>query len=170
MLTAIIIIAIMATLARLAGGGLFASKLPAKLPEILFALPFGYVMVMHTANMYWGLATWLWSYIWMETGHGTAFHMGFKPEIAQGGRKQALSRFIDPVCNALGYPLGGKLYCWLFMGLKGLLIGLPVAPWGLALSFLWPLGYWLGRMIGNRHGAIEWISGAFAGLVIYLSA
>lgn len=166
----IIITAIMAVLSRLSGGGLFASKLPARLPEILFSLPFGYVLVMHTGNMYWGLAAWLWSYIWMETGHGTAFHMGLKPEVAQSGRKQALSAVIDPVCSVLGYPLGGKLYCWLFMGLKGMLIGLPVAPFGFTLAFLWPFGYWLGRIMGNRHGEIEWISGIFSGVIIYLSA
>jgi hypothetical protein len=169
MLAAITLIAIMATLARLAGGGLFADRIHKRLPEILFALPFGYVLVMHTGNMYWGLAAWIWSYLWMETGHGTAFHMGYKPEVART-RKQALSRIIDPICAYLGYPLGGKLYCWLFMGLKGALIGLPAAPAGLLLGLLWPFGYWLGRLLGNRHGAIEWISGGFAGLVIYLSA
>ena len=51
------------------------------------------------------------------------------------------------------------------MGLKGLLIGLPLAPYGLALAVLWPASYYIGRKGWN-----EVLSGASAGLVAGLLA
>lgn len=115
----------------------------------------------------------------METGHGTAYTMGRLPATAQSGRKQTLSWVVDPLCKAVGAPLGGSFYCWLFMGLKGLLIGLPLFPLGLVLAVLWPLAYEIGWFATERSGKIrskmgateigEWITGGFTGLIIAIS-
>lgn len=155
----------MSILARMAGGGIWPNR-PSGLAELLFATPIG--IAYGGASVMGGLAI-AWTYLFMQTGHGTAFAMGRHPEYAQNGRKQFLSRFIDPICMAIRKPLGGMFYCWAFMGLKGLLIGIPVAPYGLFLAVLWPLGYELGYRIENTSKYGELISGAFAGLIVGLS-
>lgn len=127
-----------------------------------------------------------WAYAWMETGHGTAYTMARVPEIANTidpktgkPRKQTLSWVVDPLCKAIGAPLGGVFYSWVFMGLKGLLIGLPLFPLGLALAILWPLAYEIGWQATERSAKIrdkmapteigEYVTGAFTGLIIGLS-
>lgn len=196
----IILVLLMATvcacLGRAAGGGLGAEKLNKKgavdelgrdkggimpfslsmLPEILF----GAVLAVPVAFA-WGFWAWLaaaaWCYLWMETGHGTAYTMGRNPNIAtkidpKTGkvRKQRLSYVVDPICRLLGKPLGGTFYSWLFMGLKGFLIGLPFFPFGLTLAFLWPASYEYGmrlrekRWVKEHNVPAEFLSCAFAGL------
>lgn len=157
----------MAILARASGGGIV--KLPSMLgwlPEATFGLSFGFAVFLYHGTLL-GLLAGAWSYIWMQTGHGTAFSMGERPQDAQSGRKQFLSPVVDWVCAKLRQPLGGAFYCWLFMGLKGLLIGLPVAPAGLLLGILWPLAYFIGRKV-KISALCELLSGACAGLVIWL--
>lgn len=176
----ILLVPLMAVLARAAGGGLFATRLPSFLPEVLFGLFFGVVFhMLHGGGTLAFLVAAAWSYGWMETGHGTAYTMGRQPATAQSGRKQTLSRVIDPLCAAVGAPLGGRFYCWAFMGLKGALIGLPVAPAGLLLAFLWPAAYEAGWALTERFPALrarfaatelgEWLTGASAGLILALA-
>lgn len=162
----------MAVSARAAGGGLFnLNGAWGKLPEFAFALAFGVAAFHLLPSLVLAGASVAWSFAWMESGHGTAFHMGRRPQEAQGARKQFLSPVIDAACKRLGAPLGGRVYCWLFMGLKGALIGLPAFPYGLALAFLWPATYEVGRLLQDwkivKDGAYcEWLSGAAAGAVI----
>lgn len=170
---------LMAVLARASGGGLFATSLPDKLgflPELAFGAVFGLVFHMEHGGLLLPLLAAVWSFLWMETGHGTAFHMGRRPSEALSGRKQTLSVVIDPLCRAVGAPLGGKFYGWAFMGLKGALIGLPVAPAGLLLAVLWPLAYFVGMYLlwepeedNGRGDVAELLSGAFAGLILGLA-
>jgi hypothetical protein len=181
--------------ARLSGGGFFAPILNKKgeidpntgkdkggkspfnltwLPEVTFAAMFAvgnYVVF----EIWWlALLSLVWSYLWMQTGHGTAYHMGFYPEEAlkidpkTGKRRvQTLSPVIDPLCKAIGAPLGGPVYCWLFMGLKGFLIALPVLPAALMNLVFWPLSYWIGwARFNNVKGEVETISGTLAGAAV----
>jgi hypothetical protein len=193
-ITAGLLIIIMAALARASGGGLGAHLLNKKgavdeqgrdkggiMPVNLTMLPemiFGVFMAVPAA-LEFGLFGWLagaaWVYGWMETGHGTAMHMGKMPKEAQSGRKQTLSVIIDPLCKAAGSPLGGVFYCWAFMGLKGALIGLTAPFWGFLLAVLWPVSYFVGNYLwfdektGYGRGEIaEFLSGGFAGLVLFL--
>ena len=166
---------VMALLSRMSGGGLFASRIPSFLPEVLFALGFGLGAHLLGYPWYVVVLSSVWSYIWMQTGHGTAFKMGREPDTALSGRKQTLSYVVDPICKALGRPLGEGLYCWVFMGTKGLLIGLPVAPFGLLLGILWPIGYEIGYQARERVSSSvsatatgEMVTGFFAGAVILL--
>ena len=157
------LVLLMACLARLAGDGALGG-----IPEMLFGVVFGIA-----CGWPWGILGAVNSYIAMETGHGTAFQMGYKPQDALTGRKQRLSFIIDPLCKLFHQELGGKFYCWSFMGLKGLWIGLPVLGWELAI--LWPLSYFVARwafyngLIGLKTSgwACELLSGACAGLVIW---
>lgn len=162
-------------LSRMAGGGVIS------LPKLLGRLPEGLISagttlagyLLHT-NPALALAQFLTSYFGIETGHGTAYTMGRNPGIAQSGRKQFLSKLVDPICKAFKKPLGGTFYSWLFMGLKGLWIGLAAFPCGIALAVLWPLAYEIGwqcreRKLLNRYGPTEigeYVSGFFYGLCV----
>lgn len=170
----------MAAMARASGGGLNVTKLPIwcnRVPELLFALPFGYAAFVASGSVWCGLACWLWSFIAMELGHGNAYHMGAKQHDFPD-RRQTLDYLVWPLCHAIEWAahLAGKkleiaprsaIYCWVFMGLKGLLIGLPAYPFGIALAVLWPLAYWISFVILKKDSApAEWISGASAGILL----
>lgn len=168
-------IILMSVLARASGGGFFKVEgFAGRIPEILFAIPFGLCAAQATGLWSMFFYGFLSSYFAMETGHGTAFSMGRAPEGALSGRKQFLSPPIDALCRALGAPLGGRFYCYAFMGLKGLWLGLAAFPLGLSLAILWPVTYDLGRWLEAKKlpGNWEWgevLSGAAAGLVVGLS-
>lgn len=161
----------MAITSRMAGGGVCPQR-PAQLSEILFALPVGIAAGM-AHGLWCGLACWVWSYAWMQTGHGTAFHMSTGENEAAAGRKEFLSPVIDPLCRVLGQPLGGSFYCWAFMGLKGLLIHLPLGLLALPGAVLWPACYFIGnrvlpKLLPSVDGAevAEYLSGASAGFLV----
>jgi hypothetical protein len=190
----IAVVLLMAALARMAGGGLGAHILNKKgavdslgrdkggalpynltfLPEVAFGAVFGVMFdfkhSFHGWEHFYAIAAAGWSYYWLEAGHGIAMHMGRRPRLAQGKRKQRLSFIIDPLCRAIGAPLGGLVYCWAFMGLKGLLIGLPAAPFGLLLAFLWPAAYHVERHYIRDFKWSEYLSGGSAGLVIAIES
>lgn len=160
----------MSAMAHICGGGILTVP-PAlkKLPKLLFGVMFGVASYHLHGELWLACAAAIAASFWMNTGHGTAYEMGFDPAIAQSGRQEFLSPIVDPITKAAGRPLGGVFYCWLFMGLKGLLMGITVAPFGLLLAVLWPLGYRLGEWtlkMGLTWDFEEIISGAFAGLVI----
>lgn len=166
----VVLILWQAIAARAAGGGIFKNLW--RVPEILFALPFGLAAFALSGEWWLGLLGAVWSFLWMETGHGTAFWMGYQPKDAQSGRKQFLSPVVDAVTRAAGRPLGGVFYCWVFMGLKGFLIALPCGWWAFLLAFLWPAYYQIGRELQVKgwvkDGAVcEWLSGGAAGLVVW---
>lgn len=161
------------------------------LPEVLFALPFAilgkdifkqiylgmdlsYVelksLSAFTFLVFWGLA---WRAI--ELGHGTAYHMGRNPKLAQGVRKQSLSVLVDPLCRALKQPLGGTFYCWTFMGLKGFLIHATLGWFALLAIVLWPSVYYVGQRIWRDkygeagYGACETLSGLVSSFLLALT-
>jgi hypothetical protein len=165
----LLLIPLMAILARASGGGMGAQHLHSKLtwlPEALFALVIG-IVAYKIHGPVWGCIGAITSYIFMQTGHGIAYHMGRNPKSAQGTRKQTLSIIVDPICRKLGWTLGERPYCYLFMGIKGALIGLAVAPWGLLMALLWPLAYDIGRIRNNE--CAEVLSGAAMGAVLCLA-
>lgn len=164
---------VMAVLARQSGGGLGAQYLKGvftRLPEALFALPFGYALSCVAGPLGWLAA--VWSYAWMESGHGAVLTWGKKfPDVPSGylPRRQTLSPVVDLLADKLGVEKraidGGHdvNYCRLFMAVKGFLIGLPVG--GVLLAVLWPLGYEIGKRF-ERHALAEVLSGFGAGISI----
>lgn len=165
-------------------GGIMPVDL-SRLPEVLFGAGFGATILLISTNWYVAAAATVWAFAWMETGHGTAYTMGRNPALATRidqktgkPRKQTLSIVIDLLCDIFRQPLGGAFYSWTFMGLKGLLIGLAAFPFGIGLAILWPLAYEIGwRSSENFRRKTnlceteigEYISGFFAGLVLFLS-
>lgn len=156
---------IMALLARASGGGLGVHKMPSwfnRVPEFLFAAIVGYAAFGLT---WYALAATVWSFIAMEMGHGNAYHMGvhqhsFPP------RKQSLDVIVLPISNWLGFENRSRGYGWLFMGLKGLLIALPLGWYALPMAVLWPLAYQISFSLTEDSGIAEWLSGAFLGTVM----
>lgn len=159
---------------------LMPGKMPFNLswvPELLFALPFGIVIATLAAKGFlWTsllivLAT-IWSYLWMETGHGVVLHFGDNPEESKGSRKHTLSPFVDALAKKMNIEIGSKLYCYMFFALKGFLISLPIG--GIFLAITWPIGYYTSRLLikcgvkYDTHAIGECICGFFAGLAIVL--
>jgi len=173
------LLVVLTVTARQAGGGLGAQYLDrfkiTWLPEAVFALCLGWVAAQswsfpHQFGYPFVFAvSSLWSYIWMQTGHGTAFHMGLNPKEAQGTRKQTLSAVVDPICKKLGWTLGEFNYCFLFMGIKGLLTALPLGPLALLNFLAWPMAYIIGRYRFNSGAACELTSGFFIAILASLT-
>lgn len=155
----------MACIARMAGGGLWAERLPHPVPEIIFGLCFGVANYLAFENVWLALAVWVWCYAWMETGHGTVLSWGLNPDDATGARRQTLTPVVEFICRKLGVPFGSVNYCRIFMAVKGFLIGLPVG--GIVLAVLWPLAYETGERL-RKHEVSEFTSGAFAAMAILL--
>lgn len=155
----LLIIPYMALMARLSGGGYFADKIPKPLPEILFGAGFGFFYWQIFDNTTAAALALVWSFAWMETGHGSVLKWE-----GRGNRRQFLTPIVDFIYSALPAALkGGKNYCRLFMAVKGFLIGLPVG--GVLLAILWPLAYEIGHRL-RRHEVSELLSGVFAGASI----
>jgi len=186
-------------LTRMAGGGFWAEKLNKKgaiddstgkdkggimpfnlsmLPEILFGAAFGAAFYIVTGWALAALACAIWSYLWMETGHGPVLQWGRNPAAAQGTRRQRLTPLVNAMCkgisipvtkkksiqiHGLGYEIGGVEYCRLFMAVKGFLIALPVG--GILNAFLWPACY----EIGNGRLKEQEISELFSGFAAFVS-
>lgn len=154
----------MAITARQSGGGLGAQYLSPKLtwvPEVFFAAGFGLAAYQYGGIVGAVIVT-AWSYLWMQTGHGTVLQWGRDPAQAVG-RTQTLTPLVNLIAEKLGYSVGDVNYCRLFMAVKGFLIGLPVG--GIALAVLWPAAYEIGVRL-KRHEVSEIVSGAFAGISI----
>lgn len=167
-------------------GGIMPVNL-SMLPEILFGVGLALPALL-TGHWFLWLLLAVDGYAWMETGHGIAFHMGrwaaenWQNEaaaIAAGKpvRRQKLSVVMDIVERLTSIKRYSRAWCWVFMGLKGLLIGTACLPFGLLLAVLWPLAYDLGWTISERFPRFqptktefaEYCSGAFAGVVLVLS-
>lgn len=158
-------IPLMAALARAAGGGLGAKYLDkfhaTWLPELLFAAVIGYANYL-MFGLWWlaliGIAV---SYAGIQTGHGNVLMSRFGLKHVPKPRLNTLDKIVTVK------PTGGVAYSWVFMGVKGCIIGLPVL--GLPLAVLWPLSYYIGlRLVPPQWGLHEWLSGASVGLVIAL--
>lgn len=163
-----ILIPFQSFMARASGGGLFANKVWSRLPEIIFAVPFGYC-AYHTSGLWYvGLIGFITSYFAMEMGHGTIYGMtGWRSD--DPDRIQTIEKIVRPIYIKLGGNIYNPLYSWVCMGLKGLLIGLAAFPFGLLLAALWPFSYWIGHRVEKNPAVAEWVSGMMAGLVIYLT-
>ena len=157
------IIIYMAICSGWAGGTLWGFNIFGKLkfmPEVLFTLPFAYVL--YPLVGWWSLIALPWVYMWKQTGHANALPWG------DGGhnvnRTNTLSPLVKWICRKLGIEYYSRGFAWVFMGVKGFLISLPVGGLGI-LGY--PLGYELGKRTG-KHLYSELLSGAFIGVNIVL--
>lgn len=158
--------------ARASGGGVGANKVAGGTPECLFGIP-----IAMAAGLFWYVVTgwvgcfalvpvfWAWT-VWMgmERGHTRVYTMG---GAAVGYEKVSTIERLGPQWvweRLFKRSIHTPAYSWWIMGIKGLLIGLPLGPFALLLAVLWPLAYWLAfRWDGFRDdGSSEWLSGGFA--------
>jgi hypothetical protein len=147
------------------GGSLWPSQYLPKwatwFPEALFAL--GFVYALYPVIGYWSVLAGIWSYIWMQSATAPGLHWGdgnYNPE-----RTSTLKPLADWIAGLFKIHPSTKQYCWIYMGLKGFLIGLPVG--GIVTAFLWPLGYEIGHRAG-KHAVSEMLAGAGAGIAIVI--
>lgn len=61
------------------------------------------------------------------------------------------------------------LYSWVCMGIKGIMIGLPIMPFGLALGLLWPASYAVSFKYTQSSALAEYLRGYFTGVILCLS-
>ena len=193
-LLSLLFILAMAALSRMAGGGLYTDvadlwmikngykKTAAflrRLPEIVFALPFG-VLVYFEHGIAWGLAAWAWSFAAMELGHGNGYHDGvYEKDFPD--RLQSLDYIVRPLLRGVvwlsvlcgkvtSFPPRSKWYCRVFMTVKGAAIALPLGWVALPFGILWALAYAISfrwTFLPHKDSeAAEWISGAFAAIII----
>jgi len=156
----------MAGLSRLCGWG-GVPKALGGFPEILWGLAIAGAVGYQTESAVLFLLAWLWSWLWMEAGHGNAYHDGAEKDGFPDRFQAPIDYVVRPVCKLLKWEVRGTAYCRLFMATKGLMIGLPLYPFGLALAVAWPLAYAISfRVLKRGSMPAEWISGAAAGLVI----
>lgn len=162
-MSSLLLIPLMAFLARASGGGVGAHHLDrfkaTWLPEAIFALCIG-LAAGHEFGWWWTLTA-IWSYLAMQAGHGTFYQMNGW-ESSNPDRIQKIEYIIRPVFKLFNWSIYRPSYSWACMGLKGLAIGLPLFPYGLLLAVLWPLAYTRGTVSG------EYLSGAFTGLCLVL--
>lgn len=164
--------------ARQHGGGnvgVWLNNLPIDLSGlcgIFFVLPIAAYFGLHLGWFYF-VTSLVSSYFFFNTGHAVAYDMGNNPSIAQSGRMETLSYIINPLCNLLGIELGGTLFCWIFMLIKGLLFSIPLLNFAPLAAFLYTLGYSLGYKypLPSSWGTFssEWYSGAGVGLATTLA-
>lgn len=160
-----------AFLARLSGGGMFAKHLWSALPEVIFSVPYaliGVLLVYQISPIFIPLC-FIFTWRMMELGHGTFYDMeGYRDYPDDPKRKQTLEYITRPIYKLFSNDIRKPAYSWLCMGLKGLLIGLPLGWFAIPHAILWPSAYWLGRKLGRAEYS-EWISGAVSGLLISLT-
>lgn len=155
---------LMAILSAWSGGSLWPSQYLngfwTNVPEILFALCFGYAT--YGVIGWWCIIPAIWSYIFMQTGHANALAWGngnHNPD-----RENTLDPLVKWLCGKLGIEIYSRNYCRLFFAVKGFLITLPVGGLGF---ILWPAGYELGNRLKN-HTVSELASGFGAGINVSL--
>ncbi len=159
----------MAFLSRAAGGGWPAPWLKDKTgwdgePELFFGMTFAVIILQITGQFWLACIVTLWSYAWMETGHGDVLQWG--DGTRGSSSRHPLCFVVDPAAKLLGFKPYDINYCRLFMSVKGFLIGLPVG--GLPLAILWPLSYEIGHRVRKPDGLDEMLAGASAGISILL--
>lgn len=161
-------IPLMAVLARLCGWGGMPKGFGG-FPEILFGFIIGAAVLYNTNSVIAGLLAWIWSWLWMESGHGNAYHDGTKKDAFSDRFQAPIDYIVRPICKLLKWEIRGTAYCRLFMAFKGLMIGLPLFPYGLLLAPAWTASYAISfRVLKRDSMPAEWISGAAAGACVAL--
>lgn len=158
---------ILSILARQSGGGIGARHLDkinaTWLPELIFAA----VLAYFAPSLYWFIPALVWSYIWMQSGHGTFYNMLGYNSPNDPDRIQTIEKIVRPVYNLFSGNIGHPAYSWVCMGFKGAMIAVPLGFTAVAVNaILWPLAYYIGNRIAGRNEIAECLSGAFLGLII----
>jgi len=137
-----------------------------------FALLFG-----SASAVLWGHGWMVFDGIWSASifalGHGNVFAMRgaqdgignppSTPELIErwGGRWIYTTIFRGDIHH--------PIYSWWIMGLKGLLIALPIGLSAIGFMLAWPAYYWISfREVDGTSATAEWATGTFSGLTVML--
>lgn len=171
-----LILVSMATLSRLSGSGFGKQWGVSWLPELLFSFVIG-------ISCAWGVDS-LFAFIpaIIALIIGTAISYAGKQAATWGAlrwekhepnaeRTATIKPVVDWIAKRFGWKIGDEGYSWIWMGVKGFIIGLPIG--GLPLAILYPLGYEIGshakgRVSFDPHAVSEIAAGAGAGLAIVI--
>lgn len=145
-----------------------------RVPEIIFGLIIGCVSgYLNSWGWYWWILASVWSFVAMETGHGTFYKMiGYddhnRPDDEPDKpRVQTLEKIFRPLFLLFKGDINNPSYSWFMMSIKGGLIAFPLGALPVILNaILWPTAYWIGHRKLNSPKYAEWISGAFIGLIL----
>lgn len=176
-----LLIPVMAILSRASGsdgrfGTLWTSW--SGFPELAYGIVFANACYLLTHNWWLALILGVVSWRGMELGHGTFYdmqgwrgadgppHFGSKDK----PRMQGIDYIVLPVFRALGVDPRQPAYSWAAMGIKGLVIGLPLLAFAPLQSMLFVSAYAINRKwMPARPELAEWTAGAAAGFVIALA-
>lgn len=144
-------------------------------PELLYGIIFAQAGYLITGNWWLALILGIVSWRAMETGHGTFYDMqGWRGEdgppnfgTPEKPRYCDLDYILVPLFKIAGRNPKAPEYSWIAMGLKGLLIGLPLLTFASLQSVLFVSAYAVNRAyMPNRPELAEWTAGMAAGLTI----
>lgn len=130
--------------------------------KVLFGLSFAAANFLLFGIWWLALLGGALTFFGLSTGHGRFFAM-------QGANiADPNPEWIEEYIASWAYrgDITKPAYSWFCMGIKGLMIGLAAAPYGLALAVLWPLAYYLSFKFWNDSAPAEWMSATCAGMVI----
>lgn len=176
LLLKIMVVVVTSYFGRMAGGGNISKKLPGWVPEIVFGLIFGAVAFLHFGSFLLTFLAFMCAWRGLQLGHETFYHMGYRPDLTLKD-KDFLTPFLDWLAVRLKFLIGGKIYCWIGMAIKGALIGAATLslPKFFALALLWPIAYQTGWSLqklckivnySKRAALNEYLSCAVAGVVL----
>lgn len=150
---------------RTHGGGLIP-KFPKSILKVMFGAMFGIACFLLTGNVFISALGALVSSFSYALGHGTFYGMkGYESSNLE--RIEKIEYVVRPIFKFLKLNIYSSLYSWICMGIKGLLIGLPLLYLAPLMAVLWPTAYWIGRIVEDENNEVaEYLSGLFAGTLL----
>lgn len=148
-------------------------------PELAYGAVFGLACYSIYGNFWLSLVAFVVSWRAMELGHGTFYDMqGWKgadgpPHFGtpEKPRMQTLDYVLLPLFKRLKLNPRRPAYSWVAMGIKGLLIALPLGPFVALNAVLFPASYAITRHYWpSKPELAEWTAGACAGVLIAMLA
>ena len=128
---------------------------------IAFVLIFGFGA--YTLFGLWYAPLGLLSGVGIAIGHGEFYAMqGANPD----SDMEPWEKYPRKLWNLLGRSEYTPAYSWYMMGLKGLIIGLPLGPFAVLVSAIWPTAYYISFKYTQSSALAEYLSAGFAGLLI----
>lgn len=130
--------------------------------KVLFFTVFAAANYQLLQNLYLAIALGTLSVAALSTGHGRFYGMAGATE--GDNSPEWIEKYI--MSWAYKGDIHKPLYSYICMGIKGLGIGLAIAPYGLALAITWPIAYKLALKYFDDTAYAEYATGATAALAI----
>jgi hypothetical protein len=152
-----IMIPIMAFIARLCGASWTPKRFPA---ELVWGL---IIALLVSATLEQLIIFTVWGYVAMQLGHGRFYAMNGANLVDPN--PETIETYIQKLYKG---DITKPLYSWVCMGTKGALIALPLGLAAAACNaILWPLFYYVGHRIIKKPEWAEILSGAGLGFLMW---